>query len=101
MKERKLLKALSKQIELVRNRRVLVIHEYVKEYEKSIVIGVADSIEKAHDLIKEYYGNFTVIEYKDIRDSDLEYQKTIEVTSTNNKKYQVIITLEWFKLNKC
>ena len=52
---------------------VLVIHEKDLDDEDKIVVGVADSIENAEKVIKEYYGEFKEISYNDIRDSNLEF----------------------------
>ena len=78
---------------------VLVIHEKDLDDEDKIVVGVADSIENAEKVIKEYYGEFKEISYNDIRDSNLEYSKVLELKGAFEKPYQVEIWLEWFELN--
>ena len=79
---------------------ILVIHELDKE---NSVIGVSDSIENAEKIISEYYGkdNYKEVSYTDIRDSNLEYSKVLEIKSDNTfNSYKVQITLEWFSLNE-
>jgi hypothetical protein len=78
---------------------VVVIHE--KDYDDKIdtVIGVADSVENAEKVIRDYYGEFEVTKYTDIRDSGLEYQKVLKVEGLNGKHYLVEICLQWFELN--
>ena len=82
---------------------ILVIHEKDLTDYKEIVIGVADSVENAEKLIEEYYGKDEIkeISYRDIRDSNIQYIKVIEVPGIlGDKPYRVQITLEWFELNK-
>jgi hypothetical protein len=79
---------------------IIVIHEKDFSDEEQIVIGVCDSVKKAEGLIKEYYGEFKELTYHDIRDSDLEYCKSIEVLGHMGDPHVVQITLEWFKLNE-
>jgi len=78
---------------------ILVIHETDLDDKEQIVMGVADSIENAELLIKEYYGEYKEISYNDIRDSNLEYSKVLEVKDAFDKPYKVEICLEWFELN--
>ncbi len=79
--------------------QVLVIHEIDYTNQKQSVIGVADSTENAEKIIKEYYGDFKEISYTDIRDSNLQYSKVLEVMDHLNEPYRVQITLEWFEVN--
>lgn len=79
---------------------LLVIHEIDLTDDESTVIGIADSIGIAENMIGEYYGNYKQIHYRDIRDSNLEYSKILEVAGAKNEFYRVKITLEWFELNK-
>jgi hypothetical protein len=86
------------------NNIIYVLIEQDLKDNETIVIGVADSVENAQKLMDEYYGLYKVINYKDIRDSQLEWQKTIEVgweelLKMSPEKYKV--TLQWFELNKC
>lgn len=79
---------------------LLVIHEIDLTDDENSVIGIADSIDMAENMINEYYGGFKQIYYRDIRDSNLEYSKILEVEGVKNEFYRVKITLEWFELNK-
>lgn len=85
---------------------LLVIHEDTLTAEKDhehIIIGVAESIEMAEDMIKEYYGEgqYEEISKTDIRDSNLEYSKVLRILAwPGHDEYHVQITLEWFKLNE-
>jgi len=80
---------------------VIVIHELDYSDKERDVIGVAESPEKAEEIIKEYYRDFEEISFTDIREGNLEYSKVIEVEDHRKEKYKVEITLEWFQLNKC
>ena len=83
---------------------ILVIHEKDHDDDEQIVIGVADSIDMAEDMIKEYYGEgqYTELSTQDIRDSSLEYSKLLEIKAFSDiyDAYRVTITLQWFKLNE-
>lgn len=83
---------------------ILVIHEKDHDDGEQIVIGVADSIDMAEDMIKEYYGEgqYTELFTQDIRDSFLEYSKLLEIKAFSDiyDAYRVTITLQWFKLNE-
>ena len=81
---------------------LIVIHEKDHEDNEQIVIGVADSVKNAEKIIEEYYGkdNYTEVAFSDIRDSNLEYIKVIEVKWYVSKPTKVTLTLEWFTLNK-
>lgn len=78
---------------------LLVIHEKDLDNKEQIVVGVADSVKNAEKLINEYYGEYKEINYNDIRDSNLEYSKVLEVKGAFEEPYQVEIWLEWFQLN--
>ena len=78
---------------------LLVIHEKDFDNKGRIVVGVADSIENAEKIINDYYGEYKEISYKDIRDSNLEYSKVLELEGAFKKPYRVEIWLEWFELN--
>ena len=77
---------------------VIGIHEHDHDDKEDIVIGVADSVEKADEVIEKYYGkeNMTEISFNDIRDSTLQYSKVLEIGTL---PYKVAITLEWFTIN--
>ena len=78
--------------------QVLVIHERDHSDGETMDIGVADSVENAALLIDQYYGknNYTLISFRDIRDSGLESSEVIQDEEGN--KYTV--TLGWFEINK-
>ena len=78
----------------------LVIHELDLDDDENSVIGIADSVENAEKIINEYYGEYKQISYTDIRDSNLEYSKILEVKGAFNDTYEVEVWLEWFELNK-
>jgi hypothetical protein len=78
---------------------LLIVHEKDLQDKEEDVIGVVDSIENAESIIKQYYGEFTEISKKDIRDSTLEYSKVLKVKSFDDSFYEVEITLQWFTLN--
>ncbi len=79
---------------------LIVIHELDLSDKDHCVIGVADSVKNAELIISKYYGEFKEISFQDIRDSNLEYSKVIELNDiSKNAKYRVKIYLEWFELN--
>jgi len=81
-------------------KNVLVIHETDHEDKESIVIGVASSTANADKLIDGYYGGrFVVIDHRDIRDSDIEWEKDLAVTDHNGDSYWVTVGLEWFEID--
>jgi hypothetical protein len=79
---------------------VLVIHE--RDNDDRRVIGVADSATNAEKIIDEYYGhdNIKIISHGDIRDSNLEWSRILEVLDHRDIPYRVCVWLEWFELNK-
>lgn len=82
---------------------VLVIHEKDTTDNEHTVIGVCDSVEHANELVIEYYGvgNFKDVSFSDIRDSNIECQRVLCVNdSINGGIYNVVLTYEWFELNK-
>ncbi|MFA5638646.1 MAG: hypothetical protein WC961_07195 [Anaerovoracaceae bacterium] len=79
---------------------VIVIHELDHDDHEKCVIGVAESVEQAEAMIKEYYGDYKEVAHWDIREHNFHYVKTLEVMDHKNIPYRVTITLEWFALNK-
>tara|TARA_R110000787_G_scaffold196391_2_gene307720 strand:- start:1596 stop:1850 length:255 start_codon:yes stop_codon:yes gene_type:complete len=81
---------------------LIVIHEKDHEDNEESVIGVADSVKSAESIIEKYYGkdNYTEVSFNDIRDSNLEYSKVIELKWHKSEPTKVTLTLEWFSLNK-
>ena len=81
---------------------LIVIHEKDQDDNEKTVIGVAASVKNAESMIEEYYGkgNYTEVSFTDIRDSNLEYSKVIEVKWNNTKSTKFTLTLEWFSLDE-
>ena len=81
---------------------LIVIHEIDHDDDETIVIGVADSVKNAESIIEEYYGkgNYTEVSFNDIRDSNLEYSKVIEMKWHDGSQTKLTLTLEWFSLNE-
>lgn len=56
-------------------------------------------------VFHNYYGDFKVLKYFDIRDSQIEWVKYIEVEYKYAKRksefFKYKVTLQWFQLNKC
>lgn len=78
---------------------IYIITQIDSDDSEQTIIGVADSVEKANEMINEYYGDFKEITYDDVRDSGIEYAKTIEVINADDP-YKVGIILETFNLNE-
>lgn len=78
---------------------IFVIHEEDEDGTGQSVIGLASSLETADKMILEYFGGFKVISFRDIRDSSLEWEKTIEVSSFDNSKYKVRVWVETFTID--
>jgi hypothetical protein len=52
-------------------------------------------------MVNEYYGGkFKQVSYHDVRDSGIEYAKTLDVIDHKNKSYRVTIIIESFTLNE-
>ncbi len=83
------------------NKIVYVIHEKDLDDQEESVIGVADSLENADKIINEYYRDFKSISFNDIRDSNLEYSRIIEVRHAfdSARTYEYELTVERFVLN--
>jgi hypothetical protein len=81
-------------------KEVFVIHEKDLDDHEQIVIGVADSVENAERIIREYYGDYKQLSYRDIRDSDIEYSKRLEVKDHLDKPHIVEVYLQWFTVNE-
>ena len=83
---------------------IFVLTEKDLADEEISVIGVADSVENAQKVMDKYYGEYKLLNYRDIRDSGIEWEKTIEIEYKYPKhksdfcKYEV--TLQWLELNK-
>ena len=62
------------------------------------IIGIADSVENEERMINGYYRDFEEILHNDVRDSSIEYEKTLLVKSVLGDN-TVKICLQWFTLN--
>jgi len=79
---------------------VVVIHEKDHEDNDITIIGVASSSIEAERMIDEYYGGkFKVIAFRDVRDSNIEWQKTLAVDNHRGGTYYVTVWLEWFEID--
>jgi hypothetical protein len=78
---------------------LIVIHEKDHDDNEQIVIGVADSVKNAIELINDYYGDYIELSFNDVRDSGIECIKVIQI---NYKQYsfKCTLTLQWFTLNE-
>ena len=74
---------------------VYVIHEKDCKYKEEDVLGVVSDINNVDNLLKDYYGKYETINLRDIRDSTIEYVKTIKV---DGLKFE--ITVQSFLLDK-
>lgn len=64
------------------------------------IIGVASTTEMANELIHQYYEDYIQVHYDDVRDSGIEFVKTIEVFESNGASYLVKITVLSFTLDE-
>ena len=77
---------------------VYVIHEKDCKYKEEDVLGVVSDINNVDNLLKDYYGKYETIKtinFRDVRDSTIEYIKTIKVDGNEYK-----ITIISFLLDK-
>ncbi len=76
---------------------VFVLVELDDDY--TSIICVCDSPKTAEQLMLEYYGGaVNVIDYRDVRDSGIEWYKTIE--TIEEKPQKVILVLKSFNFNE-
>ena len=78
----------------------LVIHEKDRFDDEISVIGVADSVENAKNLISVYYGEgkHEILSYRDIDAGNLEFEMEISVPNPLGGDYRV--WTEWFSINE-
>ena len=81
------------------NEEVFVLSEYDPADGQTIVIGVVDSWENADKLMSDYYNDFKVVKYQDIRDSGIEWKKNIELSDIAGNTYYYNCTLQSFRVN--
>lgn len=80
--------------------KLLAVEELELKDRERHLIAITDSIFKAEELIKEYYGDYEEISKNDIREGPYEYTKTLNVRDHENCIYTIEISLTWFHLNK-
>jgi hypothetical protein len=51
----------------------LIVIEQVNKDEASDIIGVGKTMDICLNMIQEYYGSYTIVSIKDIRESGIEY----------------------------
>lgn len=81
------------------NKTIYVLTERDPVDGNTIVIGVSDSLENADKMMSDYYKEFEVKRFKDVRDSGIEWYKDVELTDINGSKYYYTCILESFILN--
>ena len=74
---------------------VYVIHEKDWKYKEESILGVVSDINNVDNLLKDYYGKYETISFRDVRDGTIEYIKTIKV---DGNEYE--ITIISFSLDK-
>ena len=79
--------------------QVYVLLEKDPEDGQTIVIGVSDSTWNADKLMSDYYKDFKVVEYTDVRDSSIEWIKIIELSDPSGNIYYYNLTLLSFRVN--
>ena len=67
---------------------VYVIHAKDCKYQEEDVLGVVSDINNVDNVLDDYYGKYETINFRDIRDSTIEYVKTIKV---DGNEYEIII----------
>lgn len=67
---------------------VYVIHEKDWKYKEESVLGVVSDINNVDNLLKDYYGKYETISFRDVRDGTIEYIKTIKV---DGNEYEITI----------
>ncbi len=79
---------------------ILVIHELDLSDNEETIIGVVSSKEKAEAAIRTYYGYGLgeLLNFRDVRDSGVEYEYTYRIKD-NTTSYRVRITLMSFELD--
>lgn len=67
---------------------VYVIHEKDWKYKEESILGVVSDINNVDNLLKDYYGKYETISFRDVRDGTIEYIKTIKV---DGNEYEITI----------
>ena len=76
---------------------VYVLHERDLQNNSIDILGVATSLEDADRMMQGYYGFFKLVEFRDVRDSGIEWVKRITLEGAFGYEYEV--TLMDFSLN--
>ena len=79
--------------------KFFVLTERDPEDGQILIIGVADSLENADKIMSEYYKEFKITRFKDVRDSGIEWYKDIQLTDIYGCTYEYTCTLQSFTLN--
>ena len=67
---------------------VYVIHEKDWKYKEESILGVVSDINNVDNLLKDYYGKYETISFRDVREGTIEYIKTIKV---DGNEYEITI----------
>ena len=67
---------------------VYVIHEKDWKYKEESILGVVSDINNVDNLLKDYYGKYETISFRDVRYGTIEYIKTIKV---DGNEYEITI----------
>ena len=67
---------------------VYVIHEKDWKYKEESILGVVSDINNVDNFLKDYYGKYETISFRDVRDGTIEYIKTIKV---DGNEYEITI----------
>ena len=67
---------------------VYVIHEKDWKYKEESILGVVSDINNVDNFLKDYYGKYETISFRDVREGTIEYIKTIKV---DGNEYEITI----------
>ena len=67
---------------------VYVIHEKDWKYKEESILGVVSDINNVDNLLKDYYGKYETISFRDVRYGTIEYVKKIKV---DGNEYEITI----------
>lgn len=79
----------------MKNLSVLIVQEVDSDGDYSILFA-CDSVNKARELIKKYYGEYETIFSEDVRDSSLEFIKKIKLPDGQTFRVSAI----WYRINE-
>ena len=72
----------------------LIVIEEIDKDEKSTIIGVAENMDYAKEMLHDYNGKYKLLGVEDVRESGIEYVYNIEVD-----KEELTIVFRDFNLN--